>query len=416
MKAIHYTLLLTALLGVTLWSCDSDDTSVQDDSGITFVLKTTGDQEPEYVISQSDIINDSISAVGTGFESIDWNFSHTTGRTLFVIGYTNFEANVYQRNEANQVERIASFILETPLEVFGNVNDETMLALDAPRDGTHSMRNLSIVSAETGLVTDKKSISIYDVDNGTPGEGVIAWPVGLQVVGNKLFIPFYLVDDAGFYSTPVPNGAHVAVYSYPDVESEPIKVIQDDRTANIGVNGSSNGLIQNESGDLYSFSSGAYLAGFSPRSTKPSGILKINSGETEFDESYFFDVTNAENGGILYWMDYAGNGKALARVLTEDVDPANDPEGQAAWGAFGRSIFNQKLVVIDLESQTITPVENVPLHAKRYTSPLLVENGQAYVSIETAGEAYVYQVDVEAATAVRGSRIQGKTIKGFSRL
>ena len=89
---------------------------------------------------------------------------------------------------------------------------------------------------------------------------------------------------------------------------------------------------------------------------------------------------------------------------------------KAPWGAYGREIFNQKLVIIDLDAQTVTDVANVPLHAKRYTSPLMVEDGMVYVSIETADDAFVYKVDVANATAVKGAKIVGKTIKGFYKL
>jgi len=69
-----------------------------------------------------------------------------------------------------------------------------------------------------------------------------------------------------------------------------------------------------------------------------------------------------------------------------------------------------------LEGKTVTDVANIPLHAKRYTSPILVENGKAYVSIETASDAFVYQIDIETATGTKGAKIKGKTIKGFYKL
>lgn len=382
----------------------------------TVTLKNTGGNEPEYVVTTTDLMSGTISSEGTGFESFDWNFSYSVGNTLFVLGYTNFEAQAYQPNEDGEIVEIGKFLLETPLEVFGNVNDEIMLAMDAPRLGGHTARKLYSIDAATGFITNITDVSIYDIDTGTPGEGVTAWPVALEVVGDKLFVPFYLVDDLGYYSTPAPDNAYVAVYDYPNVGSTPIAIIEDDRTSNIGVNGSTTGLIQTDGGDLYSFSSGAYLAGYLPVATKPSGILKIANGTTDFDDSYFFNVEEAENGGILFWMDHLSGDKAIARVLTEDVDPADDPDYAYYWGAFGRFLFNQRLVIIDLAAQTVTPVADVPLHAKRYSTPVLVEDNKAYVSIETADEAYVYQVDIENATAVKGAKIEGKTIKGFNNL
>lgn len=410
-------LILTVLCSMT--SCDADEENVETpvfDEEVTFLIKTTGDVGAEYVVSSESVMEGSLSAEGVGFESFDWNYSYVVGKTLFVLGYTNFEAQAYQVNEEGEVAQAAKFLLETPLEVFGNVNDELMLAIDAPRDGSHSIRKLYSIDAATGFITGITDLSIYDIDTGIPGEGVVAWPSGLEVVGNQLFIPFYLVDDQGYYTTPAPDKAYVAVYSYPNVEAEPVKVIEDTRTSNIGASGISTGLVQTDGGDLYSFSCGAYIGGFSPSTTLPSGILKIANGANSFDENYFFNVEDAENGGIIFWMDHVGGDKVIARLLTEDVDPATDPDGLSFWAAYGRELFNQKLVIIDLANQTVTPVEGVPLHAKRYSMPVYVEDGMAYVSIETADEAYVYEVDIENATSTKGAEIDGKTVKGFCNL
>lgn len=411
-------LALIALVSLGIFSsCDSEETpQAEVSSGITMTLKTSGDQEPEYVVTSENIMEGTISAQGSGYESFDWNFSYTVGPSLFVLGYTNFEAQVYQANQEGEVVEVSKFLLETPLEVFGNVNDEKMLAIDAPRDGSHSARKFYTMDAATGNISGITNVNLPGEDTGTPGEGVVAWPSALQVVGDKLFISYYLVDDNGYYTTPRPDQANIAIFSYPNIESEPIKVIEDTRTSNIGVNGTSTGLIQADNGDLYSFSSGAYLAGFLPVAENPSGILKINNGEDDFDANYFFNITEATNGGNLFWFDYVGDNKAIARILKEDVSPADDPNYEFYWGAFGRNKFNQELVIIDLAAQTVTPVDNVPLHAKRYTTPIFVEDGKAYLSIETATEAHVYQVDVNTASAVKGAAIEGKTIKGFSRL
>jgi hypothetical protein len=191
----------------------------------------------------------------------------------------------------------------------------------------------------------------------------------------------------------------------------PEKIIMDTRTGNIGTNGHTTGLIQSETGDLYSYSCGAVIAGFAPASEAPSGILKINKGETEFDPNYFLNIEEATNGGKIFWFDYVGNNKAIARILSQDF---NDPA--YAWAAYSRSLFNQKLVLIDLGTGSITDIADVPYHAKRYSSPVLVDEGFAYVSVETETEAYVYKVDIANASAVKGAKIIGKTIKGFYKL
>ena len=70
-------------------------------------------------------------------------------------------------------------------------------------------------------------------------------------------------------------------------------------------------------------------------------------------------------------------------------------------------------MIIDLAEKTITDIEGIPLHTKQVTSSIEVMNGKVYVSATTAEDAYVYQIDVATATAVKGAKIEGKGIKGF---
>lgn len=408
MKRLNSILLLGAL-GLFTAACESDDPVEQptstEDNGITMALKTTGGDETEFIVTQDNIMEGQITAEGTGVEQTGWRFYYPVGRTLFASGYTEDNlATAYVKNQEGEIVEGGQFTFENALEMFGHSNDEeTLLAMEIPRAG-YGDRKLYFVDVNSVQVEKIIPTQIYASET----EEMVAWPTALEVRGDHLFIPFHKMDDQGWFTTPNPDSAFVAVYSYPDMEEEPIKIISDSRTSNIGVNGATTGLIETDNGDLYSFSSGTAMAGFSPASTKPSGILRIKNGETEFDEDYFFNVEEATGGEKLFWFDYVGGNKAIARLLTHD--------NGAPWGAFGRETFNQRLVILDLEAKTVTEVSNVPLHAKRYSSPVLVEDGKVYVSIETATDAFVYQVDVETASATKGAEIKGKTIKGFYKL
>lgn len=412
-KYSYKTILFAlALIMLTLSSCDDDkdDSNLDDDNNntsntITMSFKTTGEDETEYIISKEDIMTGEISAEGIGIEQEGWRFYYSVGKTLFVSGYSeDNQCTAYSTNEEGNIVEKGNFIFENSIEMFGHTNDnETFLGMEIPRIG-FADRKLYFVDVNSAAVQKIQITRIYE----SVEEGLVAWPTALEVRGDKLFIPFHLLDSLGNLTTPKPDEAYVAIYSYPEMGSEPEKIITDSRTSHIGVNGATTGMIETEDGDLYSFSSGAEMAGFSPASTKPSGILRINSGETDFDESYFFNITEETNGGSIFWFDYVGNGKAIARVLTDD--------NGGAWAAYGRDVFNQKLVIIDLVNQTLTEVANVPLHAKRYSSPVNVFNGKVYTSIETATEAYIYEIDIDNATATKGAKIIGKTIKGFYKL
>ncbi|GJQ61365.1 MAG: hypothetical protein SCALA702_04180 [Melioribacteraceae bacterium] len=406
----YIAILIATVLLLFLQACSDDENPAgpgteTGSSGITMALKTTGGDETEYIVTKDNIMEGEISAEGTGIEVTGWRFFYKVNSTLFASGYSDDnQCAAYVSNESGEIVSKGGFIFENALEMFGHSDDgSTLLAMEIPRAG-FSERKLHFVDVESAQVTKITGTTIFE----SRVDSLVAWPTALQVRGNKLFIPFHKFDALGYFTTPAADNAYIAVYPYPDVTATPEKIITDSRTSNIGVNGSTTGLIETDSGDLYSFSCGAEMAGFSPASTKPSGILRIKSGSTEFDADYFFNVEEATNGGKLFWFDYAGGNKAIARILTDD--------NGGAWAAYGRDVFNQKLVIIDLVNQTVTDVPDVPLHAKRYSSPVFVENGYAYVSIETATEAYVYKVDIENATAEKGAKIAGKTVKGFYRL
>ncbi|MDX1675144.1 MAG: DUF4374 domain-containing protein [Longimicrobiales bacterium] len=403
--------LLTLAVGVFLLSgCDdSGVTDPGDDMAtptpVTMALKTTGGDETEFLLNREDVLSGEISAAGEGLEQTGWRFYYPVGTTLFASGYSvDNEAAGYVLDEVGALVKTGEFVFENSLEMFGHSDDgDTWLAMEIPRAG-FANRRLHFVDVPTVLVSKIVGTRIWESQQ----DSLIAWPTALEVRGDHLFVPFHKLDARGWFTTPRADTAFVAVYTWPDVGTEPEKIIADPRTSNIGVNGATTGLIETESGDLYSFSSGAEMAGFAPASSKPSGILRIPAGSTDFDPGYFFDVEAATGGEKLFWMDYVGGDKAIARLLTHD-------DG-GPWAAFGRDVFNQRLVILDLAAQTVTEVANAPLHAKRYTSPVTVQDGKVLVSIETATEAHVYEVDVETATATQGARIDGKTVKGFFRL
>lgn len=408
LKSLNWALAVALL---TLGSCDSDDnksnTNNQKSSGISMSLITSGAAGTEYIVSKEDVMSGEISAQGTGIEQTGWRFYYPVGKTLFASGFSaDNQCAGYAANNEGVIQLKGQFIFENSLEMFGKSDDnKTLLAMEIPRVG-FANRRLHFINVDNVSVQKIVGTKIFSDEANKQ----VAWPTALEVRSDKLFIPYHVLDSEGNFSTLDANKAYVAVYSYPNVGTTPEKIISDDRTSNIGVNGGTTGLIETESGDLYSFSCGTVSAGFSTASTKPSGILKIKAQTTEFDKDYFFNIETATNGGKIFWFDYIGGNKALARILKADT---NIP-----WDAFSRSqtAFNQKLVIIDLVAKTVTDVANVPLHAKRYTSPVFIQDGKVYESIETETEAYVYQIDIATATGKKGAKIVGQSIKGFYKL
>ena len=397
---------ILAALAISSISCKDDDTTAAtSEAGYKYALafKSSSDGEPEFIVETDDLMTGTIDATN-GIEQIGWRYFHSTGKTIFSSGYV--DENIcasYVKNEQGELTLNSEFVFDNALNLFGSTPDEDkVLAMEIlyPEKGKNKLYS---IDATSGNITGISYLDNYfSTETATTG-----YPTALLVRDDKLFIPFVKWDTIGNFTNPVVDTAFVAVYSYPNIKLE--KIISDPRTGYIGVHGSSTGLIQTEDGTIYSSSSTSTVASISA-SEKPSGILKIKAGASEFDDNYFFDVEAATNGGKVFRINYIGDGKAFARIITS--------EKQGSWGswtAYSRDpeAFFQKGVIIDFEAQTVTDIANLPLHASRYTAPIYTEDGKFYLSIETASDAYIYQVDIASSTATKGAKIDGKTVKGI---
>jgi hypothetical protein len=432
---IYTSLILTAALTACGGGGSSNKTEVNDDSSptdsiptdssptdsiptdpapivttdITLSFVNNNDNSTEYVLLEKNLMEGTISAQGAGYEQAGWNFYYPVGNTLFVSGYTEYATTSYIINEDGNFTELNTFVFDNSFNTFGNVADTTLLATNSYWYQHDDMIMYS-ADAATGLATGKTNYMIYNDSTGTGGQGTVPWPTSLTVRGDKLYIPYLKFDDGGQVKTTDNNTAYVAIFDYPLVITEgtehakPIKIITDNRTSNIGTHGSTTGLITTDNGDLYGYSAGSVASGHDPASLKPSGILRIAQGETEFDADYFFDIEEATEGQEIFWFDSIGGNKVLARLFTPN--PLQEP-----WSAYSTPIL--KLVIIDLVEKTITDIAGIPLHTKQTTSSIEVMDGKVYVNATTAEDSYIYQIDIATANAVKGAQVEGKGIKGF---
>lgn len=414
MKRLVYSMIALSILSLSSCKDDDGDDPGLDTSAITeldakrytIALKSDSDGEPEFLVTTDDLMSGEINS-SEGIEQIGWRYMLQAGNTIFSSGY--IDENICASYSINDNEKLAlksEFIFDNSLTVFGISEDEqTLIGMETVTTG-ESVNKVSLINTVTGNVSSIQTIpNLYDANTGTVG-----YPTALLTRGDKLFIPFIKYSEVGDFTNPVSDTAYVAVFSYPNMQFE--KYIKDARTGYIGTHGATTGLVRNEFGDLYSFSSTSTVAGLS-QADKPSGILKIKTGETDFDTDYFFNVEEATGGDKIFRMHYLGNGKAYARLITDETQGPWE-----TWTAYGRSVqsFTQKSVIIDLESKTITDIANVPLSALRWTAPLLVEDDVFYLSVETLTDAHIYQVDIASATGTKGAKIDGKTVKGIFKL
>lgn len=398
------TLSLAFVLGTScsnLTGSDNNEEEQEQTSNYTiaFTAQGSADESTDYILNTDELMEGTLSAEGAGIEQTGWRYMVGHQNTLFSVGYfDDNNAIAYELNQDGNVVEKGRFVFENTLDLFGSADENTLLAMEVPRVD-FADRILHKVDVKSVSIQNKVDLRIWE----SREDSLVAWPTALKVRAGKLFVPFYKIHARGDFTTPQTDTSYVAVYSYPDLTFE--KYATDTRMGPIGVYGMFNGMVEDESGHLYAYSSASLANGFTTQS-KPSGILRINDGETEFDENYFFNVEEAAAGKINY-LEYVGNGKAIANIVTDD---------SALWGSYSAANEIHKLVILDLEAQTSTEVTGVPLHGGFYGSPWYVEDGSVYMSITTSESAHVYRVDAASASGEQGAEILGKELKGIYNL
>ncbi|MGK7389907.1 MAG: DUF4374 domain-containing protein [Candidatus Cyclobacteriaceae bacterium M2_1C_046] len=399
------TFLVAMVSLITVTSCSDDETAVNPGaSGYVMSLRTqdANEESADYFITVDDLMTGEISAEGNGVELAGWNYNGYFGNTYFAFGYQLNECIGY-KVEAGQLVEKGKFVFER-FDVMNAIDDNYFLAIGAPWGGGSFDCQLQLVDIQNIAIDRNVKHPIY-ASFDSEGNQLNAWPTSSYVDGDKLFISFYPLNGAT-WATPNTDTAYVSVFSYPEIEY--IKTIKDNRTAPIGYYGGSPSILEDESGNRFTISPASKVTGYT-QVTKPSGILKINAGQDSFDPNYFFNVE--EKGFKVLSGVYAGNGKVVARVITL----AKDDEAGAAsqWAAFSEVNAILNVAILDLNAQTVTVVDDVPLHGGQYQTPYLVENGKVYVSVNNGTEAHVYQVDPATATATKGAKLIGNQFQAL---
>jgi hypothetical protein len=402
MKTTRLVLMSVLAMGIAFTSCKKKKNNEEQptiSSGYFVGLKTeSAGVEAEYVLTTADLMSGTISANGIGTEQLGWMYYHkTAGSKYMAFDYTNNVCTGYTLNNG-AIQEAGSFIYDR-VDVIGNLPNGNVIGIGAPWGGGSYDTKIQTIDPNSMSITNTVNHPLYTLYDDTLAQ-LNMWPTHTFVDGDKLYVSFYPLHGAS-WQTDRTDTAYVSVFSYPGMVYQ--TTFKDSRTSPIGYYGGSPCIFTDENGDHYTFSSSSLAAGFT-QSTKPSGILKINSGATAFNSSYFFNIENF--GYRLLTGTYVGNGKVVARVVSTGNDGT-------MWGAFSVDNPICKLAVIDLYSQNFTIVNDVPLHGGQYFTPFLVEDGKVYASINNGSTAHVYRIDPATATATQGALIDGNQLQAF---
>ncbi|HEY1194669.1 DUF4374 domain-containing protein [Flavobacterium sp.] len=408
MKRGNKLALFAAFIAFTTFSCSSDENSGNGtgggvDTGKTkyIITATTGAVGiADYLLTADDVTTGTVSTIGNGIEQDGTYRYYITAENNFfslLYGQGNPGAvTTYNLTAEGKLQKKSDFQAET-VHVFAAVNKD-ILTVKVPRSGATSVAMMYKIDAAKSLITGEAQQDTKKL----AGNGERAFFTWATQVGDKVFMPYMSIKGDGLdnFGTANPDSTWVAVYNYPELKLE--KVIKDNRTSYLGAY-FTNGLFQDENGDAYGFSGAIATSNAVMTSTKPSAVVKIKKGTTEFDKSYFFNVQEKSGGYKISSTTYISKGKFLLLM----------------YGNVGKNNGAVKMAIADVYNQTFTWVTNAPETLTSVTSRynITTEDGNsAVVGVNTPEGSWIYTVNGTTAVATRGLKVEGGQITAIQKL
>lgn len=389
-------MLMFAALFIT--ACDeSDDTDPVDTTETPFVLSMaiqgSDNNFTYYSVPFADVMEGTLSALGQGIEQPGYFDFTRIDNTIYSIGGLD-DVNVVgiSQNEDGSLSQVGDVSFDNSISDIVKADDNTLVALEL--SSASDQVKFHTIDVNTVTVTETYELPVSDLVSEFS-----ASYSGMVVSGDYLYLAYY-VSDPDTWETPSTAQAEIAVYSYPDFEFQ--KIITDDRVGPIGGFNVKSALIKTENGDVYAVSHSNPANGYS-QSTQPSGILRIQSGTTEFDQDYFFDIATTTEGFNTAHMMYLGNGKVFSEINVAERDE------QARW-----SDGPLQSAVLDLEAKTVNFIANVPEHAGLGRRLAAAYDGDfMYMCVPEDNGIFVYKMDLNNYTATKGAEVEANFVAGF---
>lgn len=401
-KNIFRTLLIASVVAGAVGCDKTDDLGNTEIPYAPYVLSlgiSAGGGTTYYVVTTDDLMNGTIDAKGKGIEQNGFRDYEQGNRTVFSIGGLGVTSVAgLTRDRDGYLREEGDFVFDNSLRAFSQIDESTMLGVEIP-DNAESGSKITFYSVDIDRIAIK---SKTHADIAPLAE--LEWPsiTGVCRSGDNVYVTYFGMNPKTF-DTKFTDATYVAVYSYPDMVFKTI--MTDTRTGPAGSWYAHNGIFNVESGDMYVMSNSSLANGFS-QATKGAAFLRIPKGTTEFD-SYFFDF-EAKSGGLRpAHIKYIGNGLVFAEVSTLNPQTTADRWSDRAL----------KCCIIDLNNQTITDINEIPVHygngGRRFA--VLVDGGYVYMPITNSEGTYIYRVDPHTGTAVKGAKILTTFVAGFFR-
>lgn len=398
------SLALAASVSVSAYSCKSDSPDLPTNKG-NYVLAVTpiaSTGVADYLVTVDNLESGSTTILGNGVEqdgTYRYYVTHNNKFFSMLYGQGNPGAVTTYSVQEGKLKKLSDFQSET-VQAFAPVNED-ILMLKIPRSNANPLANYYKVNTNSLLISGEGTLDVQKV----AGNGESAFFTWIKQVGSKVYAPYMSIQACcnAAFETAYPDSAWVAVYSYPDMKLE--KVIKGNRMSFVG-RYFTDGLGVDEKGDVYAFSSSIGTKNKVITSTKPSAILKIASGSTEFDKNYYFNVEAVSAGkNITDWI-YVGQGKFVVLMTTKEEKGAYES--------------GKHIGIVDVYNKTFKDVTGMPdldLIKDITTNNYSAKDGSAYIGVAMKdATSFVYRINASTATATQGLRVEGGSITAVTRV
>ncbi|MDR0733637.1 MAG: DUF4374 domain-containing protein [Dysgonamonadaceae bacterium] len=354
-------------------------------SGYTWIFNSNPSAAVGLIYQQGD------PGVGLGYVADENGSLRESGQFLITSRFTSY--GFFDRYALTSVGGV------TPVDGQGNA------LLDAGGNNRTDGVTFNFFDLKNNFASQTKTIPTLNIT----GNGQQATPSGIVDMGNGEFLTGLVVSEPK--DPTAGGGASSGAITYPDsvwvaafdANLNLKRIYRDDRI------GYSSGRFRSQyysqiakadDGNVYVFS-GAYES----TTTRPAGVLRINSGATAFDASYYFDIQE-KTGGYKFRKVWHITGNYFLLELYNDLVPA----ATGAATQYG---------VVDVIGKTFKWVTGIPALDKITATGLPApHNGKMYFPITAeAADPAIYVINPTTAAATKGLTVTGATsINAIGRL
>ncbi len=217
-------------------------------------------------------------------------------------------------------------------------------------------------------------------------------------------------------STQYPDNAYVAIYSGTSFADKPVIAATDRIGFACGRHRSQyyQTIWAADNGDIYVFSPG-YGRTFTSSAdlkkvtgTKPSGVVRIRKGATEFDPDYYVNFEEIGTKHPIFRCWHISGSYFLLQLYSDGV------EGMMQ----GKNAVTNELAVFDADKRTVVPVTGLPSDLAGFGGEPYGENGAMYMAVTVTGgdRPALYKIDAVTGRATKGLVIDAESVATAGKL